>query len=74
MSGLLDTVVDFNGTVFAPTNEAFEAALKLLGIGATPELTDGLKAAIATVLVRCISVWPAPHTWRISLRSVHSRL
>ncbi|KAL4457414.1 hypothetical protein ABPG75_012279 [Micractinium tetrahymenae] len=49
-SGLLDEVVSFNGTVFAPTNEAFEAALAALGIGAAPELTKSLKTAIAVVL------------------------
>lgn len=48
---LLDEVVGFNGTVFAPTNAAFEAALALLGVGAAPELTDALKAAIGAVLV-----------------------
>ncbi|KAL4441022.1 hypothetical protein ABPG77_010453 [Micractinium sp. CCAP 211/92] len=49
-TGLLDTVVDFKGTLFAPTNDAFDATFKLLVIGATTELNDSVKAAIAAMM------------------------
>lgn len=51
MAGLADELAGFNGTVFAPTNEAFAALVADMGVDTTT-LTEETKQLLTAVLVR----------------------
>lgn len=51
VAGLADELAGFNGTVFAPTNEAFAALVADMGVDTTT-LTEETKQLLTAVLVR----------------------